>query len=209
MSVGKVLTLLIIGIATIISSALSYQILFPAPKKVTLIQTPVAGVAKPPKTASVQSIVQVQAEERTGKALSIDGTQSLTMKSSGDLSSALYSFYIQDNLVLSLPASNSAVFSVPDNAWDPEGTYFFIEKMQDGVRNDFAVKTSGEDFSDGQKYLDLLDLYKQKNFPYVYKGATGWAGYNLMMVETENTDGTPGPLFWFEVPSASFIQLAQ
>lgn len=200
---------LMVGVAVIVSFYVSYQLLFPAPKKVRLLESPVVGVVKPPKTSSIQAIAQVQAEERAGKALSIDGSQAFTMKTSSDIETTLYSFYRDDSLIFSLTASNSSAFSISDNAWDPGGRYVFIEKKQDGVRDDVVLKISGEEFSSGEKSIDVLDLYKQRGFPYTYKGATGWAATDLMMIDTANADGTPGPLFWFEVPSEAFIQLAR
>lgn len=209
MTVKKTIITLFIGIVLIVTASFLFEFLFPKPKKVTLLQTPVAGVVKSPNKSSIQAVAQAQAEEQTGKAFSIDGSQTFTMKTAGGTSSTDYSFYIQDSLIFSQSASNSSSFSIPDNAWDPGGKYVFIKKTQDGVVGDLVLKTSGEEFAPGQKYLDVSELYRQKDFPYIYKGATGWAAIDLMVIDTVNSDGTEGPLFWFEVPSESFTQLSQ
>lgn len=155
---------------------------------------------------------EVLAKEEERSVTSIDATETLTMKMSTKEKTVTYSFTVNKSdqpLFTQTFEGENYSLGLPDNSWSPNEKYIFIEKNGDGVRNALVFKVDGAPFPNGEKFLDVYSLFLQRNLPYTFVGATGWADYSLLMIETVKADGSRGPKFWFEVPNGAFIQLAR
>lgn len=106
--------------------------------------------------------------------------------------------------------SNTIEIKLPFNSWSPDNKLFLVEKYQptSSIASEVMVlKASGENFGE-QKYLEIRRAFIDKELPYQFSEATGWASPTLVLVRTMQEDGvTRGPAYWFEVPSQRFIQL--
>lgn len=174
-------------------------------------QTP-STVASVSKTQMAKLPIQdAQAQEKVRVVSSIDGSKVLTMKTNPAGNDTTYTFFAtssaQPFFTETLPQNYS--LGVPDNAWAPGEKYIFLEKNGGGVKTDLVFHPDGSPFANGEPYLDVRQMFTEKNLPYNFAGATGWADGGLLIVETTNSDGTTGPSFWFELPLGSFIHLAQ
>ncbi len=144
--------------------------------------------------------------------ISPDGTKNVVMKTTRNKDATLtYAFSVangageKENLIYTetLPALQS--MSIPFNTWSPDDKYFFIKRGD----SDFMVfKESGEPFADGQQFLDVTDLFKQRKTGNNLSEATGWASETLIIINTTVEANAKGPSYWFEIPSKAIIQLA-
>lgn len=127
-----------------------------------------------------------------------------------------YTFSVVDNttnveqIIFTTTASASSTLSIPGNSWSPDNKYIFLQEKIAGNGLTFLVlKTSGEVFSNDQKYLDVGAFFAQKQPKYMMTDVTGWASPTLLIVYTKTDTGEKGPSFWFDITSLSFIQLAR
>lgn len=90
------------------------------------------------------------------------------------------------------------------NSWSPNSKYVFLEDRKGSIVDYLLFKANGEPFVNEQKYLNVTALFNEKVKNYELKGVTGWDDPVLMHVQTQN-----GPLFWFDLTTQSFIQLAR
>lgn len=144
---------------------------------------------------------------------SSDGKMKLTMeiRRHGN-GSATYSFFVanssgEEKRPLFTTTTTAEALSLPHNSWSPDRKLVFIRK--DGTEGfTFLVfKASGEPFQNGQ-YLDVSEFFAKKLPKYVLRDATGWASETLLIITTMTTDQSrPGPSFWFDIPSRTFLQL--
>lgn len=100
-------------------------------------------------------------------------------------------------------------FSIPFNSFSPDDKYLFLKEDRKGENHYLVFSTSGTLFANGEKFLDITPLFNAKyNSSYVLSEVTGWASNTLLIIETENINGTPSTSFWFDVTTKSFIPLA-
>ncbi len=152
-----------------------------------------------------------QAKEKVRKVTSSDGAQTLTMKIDMKDKTTTYSFYINDALqpfYTETYIGDSYSLGVPDNTWSPGEKYVFLERNGGGAKTDIVFKTDGTAFSNGEKFLDAGQLFKNRGTNYTFAGGTGWASSTLLIVESTKADGSRGPSFWFELPAGNYIQLS-
>lgn len=98
--------------------------------------------------------------------------------------------------------------SLPFNSWEPQNRYFYIQENLDSGPNVLVFNADGSAFGDGQPYRDLTDAYTNYGSSYTYDAATGWAGYDVLVINTKASDGTQGTSYWYELPYGSIIPLA-
>jgi len=146
--------------------------------------------------------------------LSSDGTHELTMKKISNKDSAYtYEFSISkgsDNekqLVYQKTLGPKSSMLIPFNTWSPDNQYFFIQEQGEERDSVMVFKSTRESFSEGEKYLDLTLLFKERGIKNNFKEATGWASPNLILINSITPEGNEGPSYWFEIPSKSIIQL--
>lgn len=97
---------------------------------------------------------------------------------------------------------------IPFNAWSPDDKYFFIQGSIDGNKSVMAFNVSGAPFANAETFLDVTNLFTQKNTGNNFDEATGWASETLIIINTRKPEGEKGFSYWFEVPSKAVIQLS-
>lgn len=147
---------------------------------------------------------------KVSEVRSSEGTMKLIMTTKENLDgTVLYSFSISDPSSKTTPLFAKRVakgeeMALPQNSWSPNGKYVFIEDRRGLVVDYLVFKTSGEAFTNGQKYLNATALFNEKVKNYNLKAITGWDDPVLMHVLTFK-----GPPFWFDITTQSFIQLVR
>lgn len=159
----------------------------------------------------IDSSVQATVPE-TKEVHSSDGAMNLIMQT--DVSkdgTTTYSFSTEEasgeneKLIFVRIADIGQKLSLPQNAWSPDNKYFFIYVLgnDDSFISALVLKATGENLSDGEKYIDVAPLFVQaRKSSYALKNITGWDSQTLLHVKTT------GPTFWFDVGTLGFIQLA-
>ncbi len=99
-------------------------------------------------------------------------------------------------------------FSLPQNSWSPDNKYLFITQVQGASVSALVFKASGESFTNGDQYIDVLPLFTKRDSGYAISDITGWDSETLLHILTKKGSEI-GPSFWFEVPSNAFYQLAR
>lgn len=141
---------------------------------------------------------------------SSDGEMNLimqTQKQSDD--STTYSFFTSDvsgknkKILFEKTVNVGVSLTIPKNSWSPDNKYVFLRENKPDPFNIFVFKTSGENFADGQQYLDVSSLFDQHKVKYLLSDVTGWDSPTLLHVVTS------GPSYWFDVTTKAFLQLAR
>lgn len=147
--------------------------------------------------------------------ISPDGTKKVIMKATeNNDKTKTYDFSTanrdgsNEQFVFTKIIDSSKNMTIPFNTWSPDNQYFFIQENTGDKKHVFIFKATGVSFSDTEKYLDVTDLFKQKNTGNNFSEATGWASESLIIVNTTKPNNTKGPSYWFEVPSQAIIQLS-
>lgn len=165
---------------------------------------------KAPAVASLPKQEVAEAQEKDRVVTSLDGSKSLTLKlyHNSD-NSTTYSFVnTEGQQIYAKTLAAGSEMDIPDNSWAPQEKYLFVEENGGGLKDVLVLQSTGEPFGDGQTALNVGELFKAKEIPYTFNGATGWADTYLLIIETLKADGSKGPSYWFDVSTRSFIQLA-
>ncbi len=143
--------------------------------------------------------------------ISSDGSKKVVLKTihNQDLSKT-YEVSTGDNgpIIFTKTLDASENITLPFNAWEPQNRYFFIQEMTSEAPRVLVFNADGSPFGDGKPYLDLTDAYAKLGSSYNFNTATGWAGYNLIVINTKAGDGSQGASYWFEVPYGGILPLA-
>lgn len=144
-----------------------------------------------------------------------DGMMELTMSVAQNKNATkTYTLAVADSsgnnakTILTKTMSDSGTITIPFNSWSPDKAYVFLQDTENGSKDTFVLKTSGDAFSNGQQYLDITSLFAAHLPNYHLTDITGWAAPGLIVVNTNNQDNSQGPSFWFDIGSQGFIQLA-
>lgn len=144
---------------------------------------------------------------------SSDGIMKMTLHTTKAQTTTTYTVTVSDqsgaNLkqLFSTTLPQGSTLSIPANSWSTDNKYvFLLEKAADGPHV-LVFKASGEQFANGQQFLDVVALFNAKITTHTFAEATGWASPTLLVINTADS-ANPGPSYWFEIPSLSFIQLA-
>lgn len=149
----------------------------------------------------------------TTSQISSDGTKKMTMKEIKGVTTNSYTFTLADiptktsNTIFFQTVATSSAMSIPFNVFSPQNTYFYLEQIDSGTKRFLVFKTSGENFANGLKYLDVTEIFKSYSTDNTMPLATGWGDDTLLVVNAKSTNGQ-GISFWFEVPSQHFIPLS-
>lgn len=98
--------------------------------------------------------------------------------------------------------------SLPPNSWSPDNNFLFISDWKSNNPGALVFKASGEQFANGEPYLDISSLFAQQKRAITIRDITGWDSPTLIHVQTWEDPSTKGPNFWFDVESKAFLQLA-
>lgn len=147
---------------------------------------------------------------QTSEVRSLEGTLKLLMtKKDSENGNTVYSFLVSDESGKTTPIFEKTVgrgetLTLPQNSWSPNNKYVFIENKRGSLINYLLFKSNSESFANGEKYLNVTNLFNLKVKNYNLKAITGWDDPVLMSVLT-----VKGPKFWFDVTTQSFIQLVR
>lgn len=163
-----------------------------------VLSAPVYNQPTPTPTTQTQSVITP------------DGLKTLVMVNK----QADYSFYIENGgdsstqkQIFSKTVDSTEKFSLPFDGWSPDDSQFFIKNNTGDQANYYVFNANGNPFGDSQ-YLNITDLFKEKEPNYKLTDVTGWAAPDLVIVNSNTTDGKIGPSFWFVVSSRSFMILS-
>lgn len=138
-----------------------------------------------------------------------DGTMKITKEIKGDKDGfKTYSFFVSEisdknkKMIFSKTVGETGLMTIPDNTFSPDNKYVFLEENGNGLTSIMVLKTSGDTFTNDQKYLDVVSLFSNRKNEHHLTNVTGWDSPTLLHVRTD------GPSFWFDLPSKSFLQLA-
>ncbi len=158
----------------------------------------------------------VEASPSTTTWASPNGSKTLVMKTMKKVSGVTtYSFFVAPDattsgkLIYTKTPSSKISMSIPFNTWSPDNKYFFIREVGGAQPDTLVFKASGENFPDGQQFLDINPLFEAKKSGFVMGEVTGWAAPTLLIVNTKAADqATLGPSFWFDISRKSLIRLS-
>lgn len=142
------------------------------------------------------------------KITSPDGKMILTVKEKKTDSGNIWTLSIEGKDILSKNLPVGTTLSVPFNTFSPDNKYIFLKENSSGGDSYLVLSTGGVSLTKEGQILEFVSLFAQKHSEYKITEATGWGGMNLIVFNTEKTNGGAGPSFWFEVPTHSFIQLS-
>ena len=97
---------------------------------------------------------------------------------------------------------------IPYNTWSPDNKYLFLKEITPTTNNYYVLTASGAPLKEGVKYVNIQELFSQKQPDYSITDVTGWADPNLIVVNTKSNKEGRLVSFWFEVSSQVFIQLS-
>lgn len=112
-----------------------------------------------------------------------------------------------EKIIFSKNLGENQAIQIPDNSWSPDNKYFFLKENDNGKLSFFVFKATGETFSDGKEYIDVVPLFEDKKYGFQLSEITGWDSNNLLHIFTVKGDDTRGSSFWFDVESKNFYIL--
>jgi hypothetical protein len=170
--------------------------------------SPIASSSEPSTTPTPTVTFQPTAD--TNSQISSDGTHKVNLKTihNQDLTKT-YEVSADDGPVLyTQTLGANETITLPFNAWEPQNRYFFIQENLSAGPQVLVFKGDGTTFGDGEQYLNLTAAYDKLGSSYTYDAATGWAGYDLIVINTKTQDGDQGASYWYELPYGTLLPLA-
>lgn len=159
-----------------------------------------APIAEPKASSPPSSDTKEDILAPNGKA-----TLTLNKKVSGN--QAVYTLTTDEGLYFNKTMTDGNNLTVPFNTWSPDNKYIFIKESKNGQSDYLVLSSQGKSMGGGQ-VISVSDYFKEKLSDYVLDEVTGWAADNLLVVNANNSDGTQGPSFWFDLSNNSFIRLS-
>lgn len=160
-----------------------------------------------PTPMSEAEIPVVEASQNT-PVDSPDGKVTLAMKITKSGSGVTYSFSALEKVIFEKTVDSSISFSIPGNTWSPDDKYVFLKEVGPVSVNFFVLSAAKDSSQQDDQTASISNLFAVKYPDLTIKDVTGWGGINLVVVNSNNMDGSRGSSFWFDAPSHSFIQLA-
>jgi len=166
-------------------------------------------VANAPTTIPSPTIT-FQPSTTNDKQISPDGAHTLLLKTihNDDLTNTYELSADNGPTIYSQTLGANETLTLPFNAWEPQDRYFFIQEKLSSGPQVLVFKGDGTTFGDGEQYLNLTAAYDKLGSSYTYDAATGWAGYDIIVINTKADDGSQGASYWYELPYGTIIPLA-
>lgn len=150
--------------------------------------------------------------ESTAEVHSADGKMKVVMKKISKIGSNLstFTFTASDinagnpKVVFTTTLPDSQNMEIPANSFSPDNKYLFLKENDRGKLSFFVFKATGETFTDGKEYIDVVPLFESKKYEFLLSDITGWDSNNLLHIFTVKGNDTRGPSFWFDVEGKSF-----
>ena len=145
---------------------------------------------------------------------SSDGTENVVMdKTINKDTTVSYTFWVKNTSTNTSQTffhdtvANSSSFTIPFNTVSPDNNYLFLIETIGGTAHSLVFKSSGQNFTNGELYLDVTSLFGQYTTADTLFQVTGWADPTLLVVNAKTADGSLRS-FWFDVTTHSFVPLA-
>jgi hypothetical protein len=169
-----------------------------------------APVAAELPTTAPTPTVSFQTTTTTSSQISSDGTHkvNLTTIHNQDLTNTYEVSADGGPTIYTKTLGANETLTLPFNAWEPQNNYFFIQENLAAGPNVLVFKADGSAFGDSEPYLDLTDAYAKLGSSDTYDQATGWGGYDVIVMNTKASDGSQGTSYWYELPYGSLVPLA-
>jgi hypothetical protein len=197
---GNRLIKILLGIGLVAIAAVGFLVKHgasqPQPQKTSTYSPPVVN-AEPS-----QSVTQDAPDGKaslTMKAEKVEGGISYTVLTTG-------ADKVQKE-VFKKKVTTGTVISIPFNTFSPNDKYLFLKEVSPENTSFFVLATNGDPLKGGAQTIDFTGLFTAKYPDNKIKDVTGWGGLTLIVINTEK-NGETGSSFWFDVSSASFIQLS-
>lgn len=143
-----------------------------------------------------------------------DGKVSLTVRKEMDKNTTNYSFFLSEGqnadqkYIFSRSENVGQSITIPYNTWSPDNLFFYLVENVPGNKNYLVFYSTGKIFANNLPYINISELFRQKFPDLILTDITGWGGLNLLVVNTNNKDGTLGYSYWFDMSNFSFIRLS-
>jgi hypothetical protein len=167
-----------------------------------------SSLAAPVEMLAPAKTVKPSALPSTVTVESPDGKMVLTIISTKNGGNTVWTVSADGREILNETLPAEADITIPFNTFSPDNKYIFLQKTVGGSISYPVLSTGGADISKDGQQAEIAGLFAAKFPEYKITSATGWGGINLVVFNTQKTDGSPGPSFWFEVPSHAFIRLS-
>ncbi|MBI3070140.1 MAG: hypothetical protein HYY87_02445 [Candidatus Levybacteria bacterium] len=163
----------------------------------------------PPNPALIKPIAPTPEIQNT-EVHSPDGEMNLIMQAQKQSDgSATYSFIASDiagknnKILFEKTVGFGVSMEISYNSWSPDNKYVFLRENKVDSFDIFIFKASAENFSNGEKYIDVMPRFAESKIKYVIKDITGWDSPTLLHVVTS------GPSYWFDITTRAFLQLVR
>lgn len=125
----------------------------------------------------------------------------------------IYSFYTSEipakekTLIYETAFPEGSSVNVSTNTWSPNYNKYVFLKQETGSTSAFLVfNANGENFGNGEKYIDVSAGFAAKDNGFSLKNVTGWDSETLLHLKAVKDGETVN--FWYEIPSGAVIRLA-
>lgn len=153
--------------------------------------------------------------ETTTEVHSADGEMKVVMKKVNKIDSdfTTYTFTVSDisgdspKTIFTTTLGENQAIQIPDNSFSPDNKYLFLKEIDSSKLSFFVFKASGETFSEGRDFIDVVPLFEDKKYESKLSDITGWDSDTLLHIFTVKEDNLRGPSFWFDVESKNFYKL--
>lgn len=141
-----------------------------------------------------------------------DGKMKVIMEKMRENAQSTFTFTVSDingdnpkTILKKTLAENQNMFVSP-NTFSPDNKYLFLKEEDSQSLSFFVFKTSGEPFSDGSNYIEVVPLFEKKKTGFQLSDITGWDSDTLLHVFTTSDKGR-GPSYWFDLSGRNFLML--
>lgn len=174
-------------------------------------QAPATPTVMPTIAPTLTPLISLLPVTSSTSQISPDGSQKVTIKTIENKDATTTDEIFTGNMtqpLYSITLNTTESLSIPFNTWDPTNTYFFLQENSNEGEKILVFHADGAPFANGQSYLSLTDAFAKYGSNNTLDAVTGWAGYNVIVINTKASDGSQGTSYWFEVPDGSILPLA-
>jgi len=170
--------------------------------------------SQPVKTSQVsltpkpEAVIPVVEASQNTSVESPDGKMTLTIKIAKSDSGDTYTFLSFGKIIFEKTVDPSISFSIPANTWSPDDKYVFLKETSATESKFFVLSVAKNSSEQDEQTANITELFLVKYPDLTIENVTGWAGINLIVVNSNKSEGVRGPSFWFDAPSHSLIQLS-
>ena len=157
--------------------------------------------------------IPIQESVTTVSQNSPDGKEIVTLKTQRNGSSTTYTITTTaadtnaSKVVSSISTASQSAMTIPFNTFSPNNAYFFLKDDRSDGAHFLVFQTSGENFSTGEKYIDVSQRFAGYTSTYSLADVTGWGDNELLIVNAKSSQGDKAS-FWFVISSGGWIPLS-